>query len=242
MVRREEEEIEIRLPEFDEKEFLLEETKAAKITYITLLLATLSGVITGLIGQATWPKEVYGVIFGLAFATFIPTLFRMFKINPKEVSGKRWAEAYGIYFITWFVLWVLLLNPPFFDAVEPKITAGIFQTGGVPFTEVAPLSSQNIYRLESDGNYSLLIKAADNWRVDRIEVSLDNRTLTLNKLTSDDVDLYNLTTFKEKWERHGGEYYSVSLGPLTPGTREVVIVAKDPKGNVAKVVLSVNFV
>lgn len=237
MVRREEEEVEIKLPEFDEEEFLLDETRAARITYLSLGVALLSGVLTGLIGQATWPREVYGVIFGLAVAALMPRLFTFLGIDVKEVAPKRWAEAYGVYFVTWFVLWVMLLNPPFFDAVSPRVTYGIFETDASPYTELAPAYPDGTYRLQPGVNYTLLFRCADNWRVEDVEVLEGNRTLDAAKLKNPGD--YNLTTFKEKWTSHGGDYYRVKIGPFTEGERSIEILVKDPKGNVQREVVRI---
>ncbi|HDD60285.1 MAG: hypothetical protein DRN42_04540 [Thermoplasmata archaeon] len=234
MVRREEEEAEIKLPEFDEEGFLLDETRAARITYLSLGVALLSGLLTGFIGQATWPKEVYGAIFGLAVAALMPRIFTLFRIDIKEVAPKRWAEAYGVYFVTWFVLWVMLLNPPFFDAVSPKVTYGIFETDAPPYPELAPAYPDGTYRLEEGANYTLLIRCADNWRVEEIDVYLDgNLSLDLERLKSSED--YNLTIFEEKWSSHGGDFYRVEIGPFGEGERVIEIVVKDPKGNLERV-------
>lgn len=231
MVRREEEEVEIRLPEFDEDEFLREETRAARITYFSLGVALASGIITGLIGQATWPREVYGAVFGLAVAALMPRLLPLFRIDMEGITPKRWAEAYGVYFVTWFVIWVIFLNPPLFDAVSPKVTYGIFETAGMPYSELAP-APDGTYHLEPGVSYTLLFRCADNWRVEKVEVREGNRTIKFERI--EDTDMFNLTTFEEKWTSHGGDYYQVRLGPFTEGERSIEILVKDPKGNVRR--------
>ncbi len=49
------------------------------------------------------------------------TFFVRLNIDLTDYTNKNWFSSYAIYFFTWLVVLIVLVNPPFYDEDEPLI-------------------------------------------------------------------------------------------------------------------------
>ncbi len=109
MVKKEQKEEELVLPELDEKEFLQKEMHKGKSVVIAYALGIGIGFLSAFfqyLGLAP-----ISAILGLAFAFLVPYVFNYFGIS---VDRKTLVYDLLAYILAWITFWIVGLNPPFF--------------------------------------------------------------------------------------------------------------------------------
>ncbi len=114
---------EIKLPEFNEKEFIEAEKRKAKTSFIVFLFGIFMAIICHLLWRnlnesIRWPLCF---LFALASIGFMGKILQIFKIDVSKFSKKEWFASISFYFFTWLAIFILSINPPFYDASPPKI-------------------------------------------------------------------------------------------------------------------------
>lgn len=111
-----EEEYEFIPPEFDEKEFILKDFYATKITLVVTVFAIILGILCSCV-QRLFTGDP-GLYLGLALyflALFgIKPLLRLLKFDPERLEGKTMVGNYLMYLLLGLGVWILFVNPPFF--------------------------------------------------------------------------------------------------------------------------------
>ncbi len=152
----EEEEMDFKLPKFDEEKFLKKERRNIKTTFLSflfgLLIAILSFSFWALLSGNPFRWELV-LLFGAFSAAWIKYLFIRLNIDLTEFGRKGWFTTYAIYFFTWLLILIVLANPPFYDDEAPYIEAVFLpdmqELGGTiqfvaKITDNAGLSENNI--------------------------------------------------------------------------------------------------
>jgi len=123
-----EEEVDFKLPKFDEEKFLKKERRNVK----TLFLSFVFGIIIALISFGFWVllsdsdfRWELVFLFGIFNASWLRYLFLRLDIDLTDFGKRGWFGAYAIYFFTWLVVLIVLVNPPFYDDEPPNITVVI---------------------------------------------------------------------------------------------------------------------
>ncbi|WP_337859783.1 hypothetical protein [Ferroplasma sp.] len=105
-------------PKFDKREYLLYERERAKAIILIFITGALVGLLSG-------ELEIYGywylaIILIIAVIYFLKNLVKLFKIvMPKRISHKM--LVYLELIVTWFVFWIIALNPPLHVAAGPEV-------------------------------------------------------------------------------------------------------------------------
>jgi len=123
MKGKKEEEYEFEMPEFDEKEFIEKEKRKAK----TYFIAFAFGIAMGIISRFAWvnisPNLRWILTFLLAICSlgFLAKIFQIFGVDISKFGKKEWLGSVSFYMFTWLAIFILAINPPFYDASPPKI-------------------------------------------------------------------------------------------------------------------------
>jgi len=124
----EEEEIDFKIPKFDEEKFLKKERRNIKTLFISFLFGLVMAVITfGFWTLLQGHFLRWDLVFLLAVvnAVWIRYLFTRLDIDFTDFGKKQWFTTYAVYFFTWLLVFIVIVNPPFYDEDSPKMEAVI---------------------------------------------------------------------------------------------------------------------
>jgi len=135
--RKPSEEIEFKLPEFNEEEFIKKERRNTKVAILTFVF----GLIIGAISRFLWAGMNESIRWPLIFlfALFMIPFFYKIVISIADTTDytrKNWLTLYGSYLLTWVVVLTILVNPPFYDETPPRIDMVILPIYQEPGGEV----------------------------------------------------------------------------------------------------------
>ncbi len=105
-------------PKFDKREYLSYERERAK----SIILVFITGAIVGLLSGYL---EIFGywyiaILLIIAIMYLLGRIIKLFKITmPKRTSHKF--LIYAELILTWFVFWIIALNPPLHVASGPEV-------------------------------------------------------------------------------------------------------------------------
>lgn len=155
----EEEDKPFKIPKFDEEAFLKRERRNIKATFISLFFGILMALVCfgfwALMGKndLRWPLVL---LVGVINAAFLKYIFLRLNIDLTDFGRKNWFGSYAIYFFTWLIVFIVIVNPPFYDDETPRV-------------EVAVLPGMQ----ELGGDVIIVTKITDNAEVDKSSVKLD---------------------------------------------------------------------
>jgi len=122
----EEENVDFKIPKFDEEKFLKRERRNIKATF----LAFLFGLFISIVSFGFWALLIGNdfrwelvLLFGVFNASWLKYLFVRLNMDLTDFGKKGWFTSYAIYFFTWLLVLILLVNPPFYDDDAPHIEA-----------------------------------------------------------------------------------------------------------------------
>ncbi len=122
---KDDKEYEFEFPQFDEEEFKGKEKRKAKTSFISFGF----GIVMGIICHFAWisisPSLRWGLTFLLAICSigFLAKIFQLLKIDISKFERKDWLGSIAFYFFTWLAIFIISINPPFYDVSPPKIDA-----------------------------------------------------------------------------------------------------------------------
>ncbi len=120
----EKEEYEFDMPHFDEEEFIAEQKKKAKSSFISFGFGILMGIICSAIwvslgdSPLKWPVTF---LLGICSIGFLIKIFQFFKIDISTFERKDWLGTGAFYFFTFLAFFIISINPPFYDGSPPVI-------------------------------------------------------------------------------------------------------------------------
>jgi len=121
----EEEEKPFKLPKFDEEAFLKRERRNIKATFISFIFGFLMALICfgfwALMGSESGLRWELVLLVAVVNAAFIRYILIRFGIDLTEFQRKNWFGSYATYFVTWLIVLIVLVNPPFYDDEKPRI-------------------------------------------------------------------------------------------------------------------------
>ena len=135
--KTDEEELDFKIPKFDEQKFIGKEKRNIKTLFISFII----GLTVAFISYGFWTL-LRGCIFrwelilllGVFCSPWLRYLFMRLDIDLTEFGRKGWFGSYAIYFFTWLVILIILVNPPFTDEEKPVIDMavlpGVQEPGG----------------------------------------------------------------------------------------------------------------
>jgi len=146
----EDEEIDFKIPKFDEEGFLRRERRNIKTTFIAFLF----GLLIALVSFGFWQLlsgEAYRwllvLLVGVFNAAWIKYIFLRLNIDLTNFGKKGWFATYGIYFCTWLLVLMMLCNTPFYDDESPKVNVVVLpdmQEFGNPVKIIAKITDNSV--------------------------------------------------------------------------------------------------
>ena len=169
-----------KLPKFDKEKFIKKEKRNIKTTIFSFIL----GFIVSLISFGFWAllsgnsmRWYLVIIFGILTGSWLKYFFLRLKIDLTDFTRKNWFTSYMIYFFTWLVILMILVNPPFYDEEKPSI-------------ELVVLPDMQ----EAGGSVKILAKITDNTGVNKDDITfiLDDNSISSNNFEFiDNIFRYN---------------------------------------------------
>lgn len=163
---------ELTLPEFDEEKFMKKELRKAKTAFVSFSF----GIIVAIISHVIWRSVDAGIrwplcfLFALCAIGFMAKLLQLWKVDITAFGKKEWFGPIAFYFFTWLAIFILSINPPFYDASPPKI-------------EVAVLPDMQ----QVGGSFMIAAHITDNFGIANISIDIDG---TSHKMLDDGNDIY----------------------------------------------------
>jgi hypothetical protein len=173
----EEEELDFQIPKFDEEGFLKRERRNIKTMYLSFLFGLLIAVICFgfwvLMGENFLRWELV-LLVAVVNSVWLRYLFLRLHIDLTDFGRKGWLSTFATYFMTWILLFIMLVNPPFYDAEPPHIEAVVLpgmqepggsilivanvidnvgvSSSGITFTVVSPNGTQMTPQFQYESN------------------------------------------------------------------------------------------
>jgi hypothetical protein len=166
----EKEEKTFKVPKFDEETYLKRERRNIKATFLAFLFSLLMAFICfgfwALMGSGTDLRWFLVFLVCIANAAFIRYIYQRFNIDISDFTKKNWFLIYGTYFFTWILIFIVLVNPPFYDDEAPMVDLII-----LPDMQ------------EFENSVNIVAKITDNAGVHKTDI-----TLKINNQTIDNND------------------------------------------------------
>lgn len=167
----EEEDKPFKMPKFDEEAFLKRERRNIKITFFSFLFGIIMAVVCfgfwALMGPNDLRWELV-LLVGVIYALSMRYIFLRLNFDLTDFGRKNWFGSYAIYFISWLIIFIILVNPPFYDDENPRI-------------EVAVLPEMQEY----GGTIDIVAKITDNSGVNKEDITF---TVDGNSISSDNFE------------------------------------------------------
>ena len=165
--KEDEDEIDFKLPKFDEAKFLKKERRNIKTLFISLLL----GFVIAIISFGFWALLVDSyfrweliLLLGVFNASWLKYLFLRLNIDLTDFGRKGWFGSYAIYFFTWLIVLIILANPPFYDDESPHVEVvvlpGMQEMGGT--VKIVARIIDNVGIEKQDIDFSLIYPDGTN--------------------------------------------------------------------------------
>jgi hypothetical protein len=205
-----EEELDFKLPKFNEEEFVKKEKEKIRATFISFIFGVIIAFITfgfWMLLSASPFQWMLTFLFGLFTASWLRYLFIRLKIEEKVLERKGMFTSYAIYFLTWLFVLIILVNPPFYDGDAPTIQ------------HVALPDMQEI-----NGTVKIIAHVTDNTRIQNNDVlftlSYNGSTLVDDTFKIDDNNIFS---------------YEFTNPDKNLGTYSYTLKASDPNGLTTKI-------
>ncbi len=114
------EKYEFKPPDFDERQFLIDEMKATKRVILTVAYAGLFGALAAGVTSATDAPSL-GLLVMILGLISLKQVFPLMGIDLSKFTKRTWLESGAWFFFTFMALWILMYNPPFSDHAGPDI-------------------------------------------------------------------------------------------------------------------------
>ena len=122
----EQESTDFKIPPFDEKAYITREKRNIKTIFISFIL----GIVIAVISFGFWVlltgsflRWELVLLFGLFNMPWLRYIFIKLHIDLTDFSRTKWLTAYATYFFTWLLIFIVIVNPPFYDDEAPQIQA-----------------------------------------------------------------------------------------------------------------------
>ena len=117
-----EEPLDFQIPKFDEEAFIKRERRNIKTMFIAFLFGLLlAGICFGfwVLLEGSFLRWELVLLVVVVNSIWIRYLFLKLNIDLTDFGRKGWLTAFVTYFITWLLVFIVLVNPPFYDGEAP---------------------------------------------------------------------------------------------------------------------------
>ncbi len=186
-------------PDFNEKEFLEKD-----ITVTKTVLATVFGVVAYFTTDVAY---VIGLLIIVIGAVALKWIFQFLPVDLSAVENKTWIGNGAMFFFLALGIWILLLNPPFGDTVDPQIHDLEIWANGI--------QSDSNYRNVPMGEVTFNVTVTDNGELSKVQFSIpDSDPVKYDMVKGDDGR------------------YEVVYNFTAPGMYRFYVTAVDEAGNI----------
>jgi hypothetical protein len=202
----EEEDKPFKIPKFDEKSFLKKEKRNIKASFLSFLFGCLMALICfgfwALMGKEFGLRWALVLLVAFANAIFLRVFFIRLKIDLSDFGRRNWFGSYAIYFLSWLIVFIVLVNPPFYDDESPRVETAI-----LPFIQ------------EPGGDVLIVAKITDNVGIDKSSLSIEinepdgNKTI-LNPSNFGYDDIIVIFSFENSENKLGDFDYILTVKDL----------------------------
>jgi len=119
-----EEPLDFQIPKFDEQAFIKRERRNVKTMFIAFFFGLLlAGICFGfwVLLEGSFLRWELVLLVAVVNSIWIRYLFLKLNIDLSDFGRKGWLTAYATYFITWLLVFIVLVNPPFYDGEAPHV-------------------------------------------------------------------------------------------------------------------------
>lgn len=190
-------------PDFNEREFLEKDITVTKTVLLSALLAVVFGVVAYL---TTGVSFVIGLLLIVIGAVGLRYIFKFLPVDLSTVEIKTWLGNGAMFFFLALGIWILLLNPPFGDTVDPQINEFEVWAGDM---QIPPA-----YRNVPVGDVTFNATVIDNGDVSSVQFSF----------TSPNQQTFDMVVGEDG-------RYEFTYNFTTVGTYNFVVTATDEAGN-----------
>lgn len=201
-----------KVPKFDEESYFKRERRNIKTTFLAFLFALLMAFVCfgfwALMSSSTDLRWFLVFLVFIANAAFIKFIYQRLNIDISDFTKKNWFMIYGTYFLSWILIFIVLVNPPFYDDEAPmvdlvvlpdmqefgnpvKIVAKITDNGGLDKTDIIfTINNQTIANNEFDFTkniFSYEFPSPTNYSTDityNFEIKVNDKSGIQTKKTS----------------------------------------------------------
>ena len=156
--KEDEKELDFKKPKFDKEKFINTEKQKIKITVLSFIF----GIAISFISFGFWIllrgndfRWELVLLFGIFTAAWLRYIFIKLNIDFTDLGRRGIFTSYAIYFFSWLLILIVLINPPFYDDEAPMI-------------ELATLPSSQ----EIGGTVKIIAKITDNSGIENINFAL----------------------------------------------------------------------
>jgi hypothetical protein len=193
------EDYDFKFPEFDEHQYISLELNKAKASLVAFLFAIVMVILTYQFYLVTHPDARGPVVLGF-FAVFaLPFIIRWAKVDISDFDWKNWLGSGAVYVMSWLAIFILVLNSPFSDFIEPHIDEDTVQfyyikAGDDPNIWYEWNTSDDPPTMKVPVKIKISVKITDNTEVDKDSVKITiqgpfNGTIN-RKMNYDSEDRY----------------------------------------------------
>ncbi len=171
----EDQEFDFKKPKFDKENFIKNEKQKVKISFLSFVF----GIAISFISFGFWIllrgndfRWALVLLFGVFTAAWLRYIFLKLNIDLSELGRRGMFSSYAIYFFSWLLVLIILVNPPFYDDEQPIV-------------EVVTLPSAQ----ELGGTVKIIAKIADNVGIEKINFTIfypNNDFLMIEDYTFED--------------------------------------------------------
>jgi len=191
-------------PDFNEKEFLEKDITVTKTVLLSALLATVFGVVAYFTTDVAY---VIGLLIIVIGAVALKWIFQFLPVDLSAVENKTWIGNGAMFFFLALGIWILLLNPPFGDTVDPQIHDLEIWANGI--------QSDSNYRNVPMGEVTFNVTVTDNGELSKVQFSIpDSDPVKYDMVKGDDGR------------------YEVVYNFTAPGMYRFYVTAVDEAGNI----------
>lgn len=120
----EEEEEPFKIPKFDKEKYIKEQKRNIKCYYVSIAFGLLIAIISAgffIMLQGNDLRLPLVFLFGFLTGSWLKYLFIKLNFDTADFDKKNWIGNYAMYFFTWLVILIVLVNPPIYDDEPPRI-------------------------------------------------------------------------------------------------------------------------
>lgn len=118
--KEDEEEDAFEFPEFDRVQYMKEEVNKGKSVLISLAIAPFFSYASYLIFDITG-EWTLGFLLLLPGIFILGPIHNLCRIDLNLFGKKEYATNWAMFFFTWLIVWIILMNPPFDDFADPTV-------------------------------------------------------------------------------------------------------------------------